>query len=159
MAEGDKAEHVLLVMSGQLIVGVKDAYGHPQIVAIVKTDDLVGEMGLVGNYRHTATVRVSQGPAELLAVRADDLLKGTLFDNELVMELLALHSERCQQSNHDLGLVIEGLEALHEENAETLQESGRRLAATAGAPSKASQGLEQLAQQHSPKPAKQRGRA
>lgn len=152
MEEGAKAERVLLVMAGQLSVEVRDAHGHPQIVAIVGTDDLVGEMGLVGDYRHTATVRVSEGPAELLAVQADDLLKATLFDNELVMELLALSSERCQQSNHHLGLLIEGLEALHDGNAETLEQSCRTLAATAGAPRKAAQLLEQLAQQPLPKP-------
>ena len=153
MEEGAKAERVLLVMSGQLSVEVKDAHGHPQIVAVVGTDDLVGEMGLVGDYRHTATVRVSEGPAELLAVQADDLLKATLFDNELVMELLTLSSKRCQQSNHHLGLLIESLEALRDGNAETLEQSRRTLAATAGAPRKAAQPLEQLAQQLLPKPA------
>lgn len=153
MEEGAKAERVLLVMSGQLSVEVKDAHGHPQIVAVVGTDDLVGEMGLVGDYRHTATVRVSEGPAELLAVQADDLLKATLFDNELVMELLTLSSQRCQQNNHHLGLLIEGLEALRDGNAETLEQSCRTLAATAGAPRKAAQLLEQLAQQLLPKPA------
>ena len=62
MEEGAKAERVLLVMAGQLSVEVKNAHGHPQIVAIVGTDDLVGEMGLVGDYRHRATVRVNEGP-------------------------------------------------------------------------------------------------
>ena len=147
MEEGAKAERVLLVMAGQLSVEVKNAHGHPQIVAIVGTDDLVGEMGLVGNYRHTTTVRVSEGPAELLAMHADDLLKATLFDNELVMELLALSSERCQQSNHHSGLLIEGLEALHDGNTETLEQSCAPLATTAGVPRKAAQLLEQLAQQ------------
>ena len=153
MEEGAKAERVLLVMAGQLSVEVKDTHGHPQIVSIVETDDLVGEMGLVGDYRHTATVRVSEGPAELLAVQADDLLKATLFDNELVMELLTLSSKRCQQSNHHLGLLIEALEALCDGNAETLEQSCGTLAATAGAPRKAVQLLEQLAQQLLPKPA------
>ena len=153
MEEGAKAERVLLVMAGQLSVEVKDAHGHPQIVAIVGTDDLVGEMGLVGDYRHRATVRVNEGPAELPAVQADDLLKATLFDNEWVMELLALSSERCQQSNHHLGLLIEGLETLHDGN-ERLEQSCRQPATTAGVPRKATQLLEQLAQQQLLKPTK-----
>ena len=153
MEEGAKAERVLLVMAGQLSVEVKDAHGHPQIVAIVGTDDLVGEMGLVGDYRHRATVRVNEGPAELPAVQADDLLKATLFDNEWVMELLALSSERCQQSNHHLGLLIEGLETIHDGN-ERLEQSRRQPATTAGVPRKATQLLEQLAQQQLLKPSK-----
>ena len=153
MEEGAKAERVLLVMAGQLSVEVKDAHGHPQIVAIVGTDDLVGEMGLVGDYRHRATVRVNEGPAELPAVQADDLLKATLFDNEWVMELLALSSERCQQSNHHLGLLIEGLETIHDGN-ERLEQSCRQAATTAGVPRKATQLFEQLAQQQLLKPTK-----
>ena len=153
MEEGAKAERVLLVMAGQLSVEVKDAHGHPQIVAIVGTDDLVGEMGLVGDYRHRATVRVNEGPAELPAVQADDLLKATLFDNEWVMELLALSSERCQQSNHHLGLLIEGLETIHDGN-ERLEQSCGQPATTAGVPRKATQLLEQLAQQQLLKPSK-----
>ena len=153
MEEGAKAERVLLVMAGQLSVEVKDAHGHPQTVAIVGTDDLVGEMGLVGDYRHRATVRVNEGPAELPAVQADDLLKATLFDNEWVMELLALSSERCQQSNHHLGLLIEGLETIHDGN-ERLEQSCRQPATTAGVPRKATQLLEQLAQQQLLKPSK-----
>lgn len=153
MEEGAKAERVLLVMAGQLRVEVKDAHGHPQIVAIVGTDDLVGEMGLVGDYRHRATVRVNEGPAELPAVQADDLLKATLFDNEWVMELLALSSERCQQSNHHLGLLIEGLETIHDGN-ERLEQSCRQPATTAGVPRKATQLFEQLAQQQLLKPTK-----
>ena len=153
MEEGAKAERVLLVMAGQLSVEMKDAHGHPQIVAIVGTDDLVGEMGLVGDYRHRATVRVNEGPAELPAVQADDLLKATLFDNEWVMELLALSSERYQQSNHHLGLLIEGLETIHDGN-ERLEQSCRQPATTAGVPRKATQLLEQLAQQQLLKPSK-----
>ena len=153
MEEGAKAERVLLVMAGQLSVEVKDAHGHPQIVAIVGTDDLVGEMGLVGDYRHRATVRVNEGPAELPAVQADDLLKATLFDNEWVIELLALSSERCQQINHHLGLLIEGLETIHDGN-ERLEQSCRQPATTAGLPRKATQLLEQLAQQQLLKPTK-----
>ena len=153
MEEGAKAERVLLVMAGQLSVEVKDAHGHPQTVAIVGTDDLVGEMGLVGDYRHRATVRVNEGPAELPAVQADDLLKATLFDNEWVMELLALSSERCQQSNHHLGLLIEGLKTIHDGN-ERLEQSCRQPATTAGVPRKATQLLEQLAQQQLLKPSK-----
>ena len=153
MEEGAKAERVLLVMAGQLSVEVKNAHGHPQIVAIVGTDDLVGEMGLVGDYRHRATVRVNEGPAELPAVQADDLLKATLFDNEWVMELLALSSDRCQQSNHHLGLLIEGLETIHDGN-ERLEQSYRQPATTAGVPRKATQLLEQLAQQQLLKPSK-----
>ena len=146
--EGAKAERLLLVVTGQLSVEVRDGHGHPQIVAMVGADELVGEMGLVGDYCHTATVRVHEGPAEVLSVQADDLLKATLFDNDLVMELLALSSERCQQSNHRFSLVLEALESLSRGDIESLDQSCEILATKTGASAKAAQLLQLLKQQH-----------
>lgn len=110
--EGDPSKDVLLVLSGELTVEVKDASGQDHVVATVGANELIGEMALIGDNRHSATVTVRDGPAELIAIKADDLLLASLYDSDLVMELLALSSARCRQANHQLALILDGLEAI-----------------------------------------------
>ena len=106
------AERVLVVQAGELRVERTESGGRPQLIATIGPDEMVGEMALIGDQRHSASVTVSRGPAELLAVQADELLQAAIYDSDLVMELLALSSHRCRQTNHHLALILEGLEAL-----------------------------------------------
>ncbi|KZR86454.1 Cyclic nucleotide-binding domain protein [Synechococcus sp. MIT S9508] len=106
------AERILVVQAGELRVERTESGGRPQLIATIGPDEMVGEMALIGDQRHSASVTVSRGPAELLAVQADDLLQAAIYDSDLVMELLALSSHRCRQTNHHLALILEGLEAL-----------------------------------------------
>ena len=48
---------------------------------------MAGEMALMGDQTHSATVTVSRCPAELLEVKARDLLQAAVYDSELVMEI------------------------------------------------------------------------
>ena len=114
------AESVLLVQAGALRVERTEPEGTPQLIAIVGPDELVGEMALIGDQHHSATVTVCHGPAELLAVRSDDLLQAAIYDSDLVMELLALSSTRCRQTNRHLALILEALDALIRRDANTL---------------------------------------
>ena len=59
------------------------------MIARIGPNELVGEMALIGDEHHSATVTVSSGPAEILVVQADDLLQAAIYDSDLVMELLA----------------------------------------------------------------------
>ena len=106
------AERVLVVQAGELRVERTESGGRPQLIATIGPDEMVGEMALIGDQRHSASVTVSRGPAELLAVKADDLLQAAIYDSDLVMELLALSSHRCRQTNHHLALILESLDAL-----------------------------------------------
>ena len=110
--QGAVAERVMLVRAGDLTIEVETDDQSPQVLAVVGAGELLGEMALVGDNHHSATVRVSRGPAELIAINADELLKASLYDSELVMELLALTSARCRQSNHTLALLLTALQAL-----------------------------------------------
>ena len=58
------AERVLLVRTGELQVERCEAGGTPQVIARIGPDELVGEMALIGDQHHSATVTVSRGPAE-----------------------------------------------------------------------------------------------
>ena len=112
MQQDCAAERVLVVQAGELRVERTESGGRPQLIATIGPDEMVGEMALIGDQRHSATVTVSRGPAELLAVKADDLLQAAIYDSDLVMELLALSSHRCRQTNHHLTLILEALDAL-----------------------------------------------
>ncbi len=122
MQQDSPAERVLVVQAGELRVERTESGGHPQLIATIGPDEMVGEMALIGDQRHSATVTVSRGPAELLAVQADDLLQAAIYDSDLVMELLALSSHRCRQTNHHLALILEGLEALSSGDSPSLEQ-------------------------------------
>ena len=78
--------------------------------------EIIGEMGLFGDNRYSASIRVDQGPAELLFFDSNSLMKFALFDSELVMAILALSSDRCRMSNHLVELLLSGLQALSDRN-------------------------------------------
>ena len=115
------AEHVLVVQAGELCVERTEAGGKPRLIATVSPGEMAGEMALMGDQRHSATVTVSRGPAELLEVKADDLLQAAMYDSDLVMELLALSSHRCRQTSRHLTLILESLEALGNSDKATLK--------------------------------------
>ena len=122
MQQDTPAERILVVQAGELRVERTESGGRPQLIATIGPDEMVGEMALIGDQRHSATVTVSRGPAELLAVQADDLLQAAIYDSDLVMELLALSSHRCRQTNHHLALILEGLEALSSRDSPSLEQ-------------------------------------
>ena len=125
------AKRVLLVKSGELRIERLEEGGTPKVIAVVGANELVGEMALIGEPRHSATVTVHHGPAEILSIRSNDLLQAALYDSDLVMELLALCSTRCRKSNHHLALLLEGLEALSRRDHQALELCCNRLGSRA----------------------------
>lgn len=119
--QGSPAERVLLVQTGEFAVERCEEGGTPQEIARIGPGELVGEMALVGDQHHSATITVSRGPAEVLVVQANDLLQAAIYDSDLVMELLALSSNRCRQTNRQLALILEALEALEHQHTSNLE--------------------------------------
>ena len=115
------AVRVLIVQTGELKVERCEPGGTPQVIAQIGPDELVGEMALIGDQHHSASVTVSRGPAEILVVKADDLLKASIYDSDLVMELLALSSNRCRRTNRHLTLILEALGALDQDHSSALE--------------------------------------
>ncbi len=112
MQQGSLAERVLVVQAGELSVERTEAEGQPRLIATVGPGEMAGEMALMGDQTHSATVIVSRGPAELLEVKAADLLQAAVYDSDLVIELLALSSHRCRETSRHLALILESLDAL-----------------------------------------------
>ena len=115
------AESVLVVQAGELCVARTEVGGDPRLIATVGPGEMAGEMALIGDQLHSATVTVSRGPAELLEVKADDLLKAAVYDSDLLIELLALSSYRCRQTSRHLALILESLDALSKSEPASLQ--------------------------------------
>ncbi len=122
------ADEILLVMSGELSVEI----GVKRELARIKPGEMLGEMGLSGNNRHCATVRVHRGPAEIIRVNADALLRLALFDGDLALEMLALSSNRCKQGNQLTTLLLDSIQALSAGNETEFQTCLKQLATEAG---------------------------
>ena len=115
------AELVLLIQTGELQIVRTEPQGTPELIATVGPNEVIGEMALMGDRYHSAKATVSRGPAELLAFRADDLMQSAIYDSDLVMELLAVRSSRCPQTNRHLALILEALGALIQKEKSTLE--------------------------------------
>ena len=126
--EQEHADDILLLLSGELSVEI----GAQRELARIKPGELLGEMGLSGDNRHCATVRVQNGPAEIIRVNADALLRLALFDGDLALEMLALSSARCRQGNQITMLLLDSIQALSEGNILQLERCIKHLQTEAG---------------------------
>lgn len=113
LRQGTPANQILLLTQGSVAIQIRQSDGLPHTVAILEAEELLGELGLFGNGLHTADVTVLGGPAQLLAVEGDQLLKAMLFDADLSIELLNLTSQRCLQGNELVGLLLDGIHAAY----------------------------------------------
>ena len=120
IAQGASADSVLLVQSGELGVESLDRYGHSTLVATAGSGELLGEMGLFGDCKHSAQVTVISSTASLLRLDSDALLQAIMFDAELALEILALNSRRCLLGNQHLSLTLTALKALQSGNKDLL---------------------------------------
>jgi CRP-like cAMP-binding protein len=118
--QGGEADAVVLLKHGTLVVELKTEGEAPRQIATVEPGEILGEMGLFGDNRYSASIRVKEGPAELLFFDSASLMKFALFDSELVMAILALSSHRCHTGNHLIELLLGGLQALNDANQEKI---------------------------------------
>ncbi len=96
-------------------------------LAVVEAEEFLGELALFGKGKHTCDVRVVEGSAEFVQLRGEDLIKTMIFDSELVIELLALVSERCHQANDLIGLLLDGISSLHFKDEIMLEKTCNKL--------------------------------
>ena len=119
--QGGEARSLLLLTRGRVAVELRPAGEQPHTLMVLEAEELLGEMGLFGDGRHSTDVRVVDGPAELIEVDGDGFLRAMLFDIDLAMELLALLSQRCQRSNTVIGLLLDGIGAASQGDRGTLK--------------------------------------
>jgi CRP-like cAMP-binding protein len=142
--QGEEADAVVLVKHGLLVVELKTEGEAPRQIATIKPGEILGEMGLFGDNRYSASILVKEGPAELLFFDSASLMKFALFDSELVMAILALSSDRCRTSNHLIELLLSGLQALNDGNQEKIDVICQRLEQESEAMKKAAEQIKSL---------------
>ena len=118
--QGEKADAVVLLKHGLLVVELKTEGEAPRQIATIKPGEILGEMGLFGDNRYSASILVKEGPARLLFFDSASLMKFALFDSELVMAILSLSSDRCRTGNHLIELLLSSLQALSDGNQKKL---------------------------------------
>jgi CRP-like cAMP-binding protein len=89
--KGDPAEHVAVVQSGLIAVQGSDRDGRALTLAVLGTEEIVGELALAGVPRRTATIVALQEAALLLidVRRLRTLRSSALEVDEAVMAVLA----------------------------------------------------------------------
>ena len=108
---------------------------------------MLGEVGFFANGKHYADFRVVNGTAELLAIPGQALLQAMLFDADLVVEMLSLVSERCRRGNQVIAMLLSGIEAVHDDSQEKIEQATTELGGIHFCIAKASQQLQKLQQQ------------
>ena len=144
--QGEPVDTLLLLTSGKVAVDVHQGIER-HTLAVVEAVELLGEVGFFANGQHYADFRVVDGPAELLAMPGEDLLQAMLFDSDLAVEMLALVSERCRRGNRVIGLLLSGIEAVHDNETERLKQTTQELGGIHFCIAKASRQLQRLHQQ------------
>ena len=125
--QGEKAEHCFLLVEGKVAIELKSNNESLHTLAVVEAEEFLGELALFGQGTHTCDVRVVDGSADLFKLRGEDLIKTMIFDSELVIELLALVSERCHKSNYLIALLLDGISAIHAKDEVFLEKTCKRL--------------------------------
>ena len=141
--QGDSVETLMLLTQGR--VAVDSHYGDEiQTLAEVEAVELLSAVGCFANGKHYADFRVVNGTAELLAIPGQALLQAMLFDTDLVVEMLSLVSERCRRGNQVIALLLSGIEAVHDDSQERIEQVTTELGGVHFCIAKASRQLQQL---------------
>ena len=144
--QGESVERLMLLTQGRVAVDIH--YGDEiHKLAEVEAVELLGEVGFFANGKHYADFRVVNGTAELLAIPGQALLQAMLFDADLVVEMLSLVSERCRRGNQVIAMLLSGIEAVHDDSQEKIEQATTELGGIHFCIAKASQQLQKLQQQ------------
>lgn len=114
--QGDPVDTLMLLTSGKVALDVHEG-NERHTLEVVEAVKLLGEMGFFANGQHYADFRVVDGAAELLALPGD-LLQAMLVDSDLAVEMLALVSVHCRRGSRVIGLLLSGIEAVHDHETE-----------------------------------------
>ena len=125
-----------------------DIHNGDEIHSLAEVEDveLLGEVCFFANCKQYADFRVVNEPAELLAIPSEALLQAMLFDSDLVVEMLSVVSERCRRGQEVIALLLSGVEALHNDAQDRVQQAAAELGGLHFCVAKASKQLQQLRQ-------------
>ena len=96
--KGDPATHLYVILSGRVKVSAPSDDGKEITFAILGPGDLVGEMGVLEQTDHTATVTAME-PTELAGFTRQDFLALVSQSPPLALKLLAVVCDRLRLAN------------------------------------------------------------
>jgi phosphoserine phosphatase RsbU/P len=122
IAQGDPSEHVILILTGEVMVTADSARG---VIPISKLQApcLVGEMGALAHLRRTATVRAGT-PVTALRIGRAALTEVARATPSLLIDVIGRMGDRMRRFNSAIGLYTHALGALvrHEFDPALLEE-------------------------------------
>jgi CRP/FNR family cyclic AMP-dependent transcriptional regulator len=118
--QGDPAEHLFAVVSGEVVVNFKPDDGPNILIARVQPGSIVGWSAALGSRRYTSSA-ICTTETELLRVRGDDLRRLCLQHpdtGKIFLDHLATVIAERLHSTHDLvlSLLQLGLTSTHNKN-------------------------------------------
>ena len=124
MRQGEKASELMLLTSGRVEIQLCQESNHIcHTLTVIEAEELLGEMALFGIGEHSADVRVVETTAEVVVVDGSRCLKAMLYDVDIAMEMLAIISQRCIESNNIIRKLLEGIEAAKAGEGERLEDA------------------------------------
>ena len=141
--QGDSMETLLLLNHGRIAVDIHNGTEIHRL-AEVEAVELLGEVGFFANGKHYADFRVVGRASELLAIQGQEMLQAMLFDSDLVVEMLSLVSERCRRGNQVIAMLLSGIEAVHDDSQERIEQVTTKLGGVHFCIAKASRQLQRL---------------
>ena len=100
LRQGERGEHVLLLVSGSASASVRHGSGDTTVVGDFGPGDVVGEMSLLMEEARTADV-IARAPVRALHLAADDFYRVAGRYPELRVVLTNLVADRLGQASHD----------------------------------------------------------
>jgi CRP-like cAMP-binding protein len=100
-AQGDAADALYVVVSGELRVVVASPGGDEATIALIRPGEACGELGLIDGQPRSASVVASQ-PAKLLSVRRNDFIDWLRPRPDAALALLETLSIRIRRVNETL---------------------------------------------------------
>lgn len=100
--QGDPVENLWLVEEGSLVVEIVQCE-ESNVISLVGAGELLGEMGIFGDQRHTANVRAVETPTKLLSMKKENFLQALLYDVDLSSTLLRISQNAASEAMSLLG--------------------------------------------------------
>ena len=127
LVQGTISEDLFILIKGKVNIEVSHASSSSHSLAILEAENILGEMSLFGGSEVSADVVVLSDKAEFIKLKGHELLSSIMFDAELASELLAIVSNRCQNTSKVNALLMDAICALHAKSNVSIDASLEKL--------------------------------
>ncbi len=94
--EGSPGDQIYLVVSGRLKVSRRSAAGDEMVINMLGPGEIIGELGLLGGGKRTATIE-AKDPVDLLVIQRRDFLPFLRAHPDVAIKMLEVMVERLRR--------------------------------------------------------------